>query len=527
MIEPKDQIAIGGFQYSYDYLVENIGPGISDTGATVTLDNALGLAAVYEAVSLISGHIAGLPLNVMRRNGDGAEIARDHPVSRLLNESPNDYQTPFTLRETMMLASLMQGNGRARIKRNGLGQPVRLDPLFPPYTYTVIDGGEKWHFTYMHPDDPGFANFNTGNVEILHDMDVLHIPGISTNGYWGLHLLQIARNVLGVGISGQERQGFNFQNAGVPGLLLEVPDPVYLNAQARREFYEEWNAHNRGSRNAGKMRLIREGFKIHNGQVSAQDAELARMTELNSEQVRRLFLLPPSDASAYKSITERNTQYINNCLNRWFKKWTEECRKKLLSDREKLSGAYYFEFDTNSLIKGDPNNLADYTGKLRQQGLISGNEGRIMHGLNPISDPALETYSNPNITTDSAASDDDDSDMGDDEPETPEEDSAIENKALRLHFEHFIAQQIKFLNDVSDTENFTERVEGFYKRLLARMAKLCRELDIDDTIAERHCERSKSLVGESLACATEDNRRVAIASLTADWNSRISELIHV
>ena len=112
-----------------------------------------------------------------------------------------------------------------------------------------------------------------------------------------------------------------------------------------------------------------------------------------------LFGLSVDSGTAYKSITERNTQYLNNCLNRWILKIEQEIRRKLFSDREKLAGVHSVELDHRRLVMGDPNTAADYTGKLRQQGAINGNEVREMHGLQPVADPMLESYGNPNITT--------------------------------------------------------------------------------------------------------------------------------
>ena len=57
----------------------------------------------------------------------------------------------------------------------------------------------------------------------------------------------------------------------------------------------------------------------------------------------------------------------------------------------------HVRFNPTQLLTGDPNTLADYTGKLRQQGALSGNEVRAFHHLNPVD--GLDDYSNPNIST--------------------------------------------------------------------------------------------------------------------------------
>ena len=86
-----------------------------------------------------------------------------------------------------------------------------------------------------------------------------------------------------------------------------------------------------------------------------------------------------NSGQTYKSISERNTAYISNCLGRWFAKWTEEVENKLMP-----YGNLEAKFDTTSLLQGDPNSLAQYTLQLNQQGCATINEIRYMHGLDPV-----------------------------------------------------------------------------------------------------------------------------------------------
>ena len=383
-----------GIYGNYQTIVENTGPGRSLTGNLTNVDTALGLAAVWEAVNQISGHIAGMELNVVN---DAGEVQEDHPVQKLLMVAPNDWQTAFTFRELLMGHALIQGNGRAKIQRNGLGQPVSLIPLLPWHAWCEVREGEKIHHYWSNPNYPGSPDTTEGNYETFDDADVLHVHGFSYNGFWGIHLTQIATDVLGVASAGQERTASSFANQGIPGFLISLPIQMWRNIDQRLKFKRDWNEQYTGSKNAGKMQMIPEGAKAQAMNVSAQDSQLVELSQFSVEQIRRLFGLPPEGVGAYKSITERNAQYINNCLRRWISKWEEETTKKLILPYQRDNGIR-LKFNTDELIKGDPNSWADYTGKLRQQGLINGNEGRKLHGLEPVADEALESYSNPNIT---------------------------------------------------------------------------------------------------------------------------------
>ena len=157
--------------------------------------------------------------------------------------------------------ALLQGNGRALIIRNGLGQPIALQPLYPWYTYTYIYEGKKFHVSYTNPWYPSYRD-PAEQVDGLHafpDDDVLHVPGFTYNGFWGIHLVQIAKDVLGQGIAAQECTNSSFLNTGLPGFLIEVPH--VWNAQQCAEFKRDWDANYAGARNAGKMQLLPEGMK--------------------------------------------------------------------------------------------------------------------------------------------------------------------------------------------------------------------------------------------------------------------------
>ena len=116
--------------------------------------------------------------------------------------------------------------------------------------------------------------------------------------------------------------------------------------------------------------------------MSSTDAQFLQQRNFQREEVALLFglesIMGDNSGQTYRSISERNTAYINNCLGRWIAKWTEEIENKLMP-----YGNLEAEFNTKTLMQGDPNSLADYTLKLSQQGIATINELRDMHGLDP------------------------------------------------------------------------------------------------------------------------------------------------
>ena len=116
------------------------------------------------------------------------------------------------------------------------------------------------------------------------------------------------------------------------------------------------------------------------------------MRQFQRESAALMFLLESvigaSGASPYKSITERQSVYLNNCLNRWIVKIEQEADKKLMSARNSKTGNYGYKMDISPLFANDRDGLALYTSSLRQQGVLSGNEIREMHGYSPVDELA-------------------------------------------------------------------------------------------------------------------------------------------
>ncbi len=111
--------------------------GIPNTGSGeyVSAGTAESLPAVMNAVSVISEAVATMPCYLYRVHNDNGREAREwlsnHPVDFLLNEQPNDCQTPYQFKRTMMRHCLLNGNAYAVIQWGRDGQPESLHPYAP------------------------------------------------------------------------------------------------------------------------------------------------------------------------------------------------------------------------------------------------------------------------------------------------------------------------------------------------------------------------------------------------------------
>ena len=370
------------------WLIEAFGGTKSKTGVNVTVESSLGLAPVTYAVNKISGHMAQLPIDICKYNDDGTRPRVRNNVYRLLNKKPNEMMTAYQFRELMMVHALITGNGRAYIERNSNGTPVGLIPILPANCQTMLVEGQKWHLVTQDSgttQDAIPVKLKSGEYYKIPDRDVLHVMNTSYNGIWGLHVIDIARDVFGLTQAGQEGAAVHIANSGRPDLLLEAPNGMFRNPADAKTFLDDFNTRHEGLDNTGRAGLLRDGMKatvLHGG---GTDSQFLAQRNFQREEVALLFglesIMGDNSGQTYKSISERNTAYINNCLGRWFAKWTEEIENKLMP-----YGNLEAKFDTTTLLQGDPNSLAQYTLQLNQQGVATINEIRYMHGLDPVED---------------------------------------------------------------------------------------------------------------------------------------------
>lgn len=371
------------------WLTEYFGGTTSKAGIKVTTSSALGLAPVIYATNKISGHIAQLPIRVYDDNSEDKQDKRQSPAWRLLNKRPNKYMTSYTLKEVMMVHALVNGNGRAYIVRNQIGTATELIPIEPSECQTILVDGEKWHLVMSNPGTPQQAisdRLLSGEYYKVRDRDMLHIMNTSYNGIWGMHLIELAKDVFGLTQASQDATAITMANSGKPGILLEAPTGMFRSAKDAQEFLDNFNSKHEGISNSGRAGLLRDGMKATTVPISAADAQFLQQRGFQREEIALLFgletIMGDNSGQTYKSISERNTAYINNCLQRWFAKWEAEIEDKLTNPARPM----VVEFDSTPLAKGDPNSLADYSVKMKTSGAVTINEIRAMHGLPPAAD---------------------------------------------------------------------------------------------------------------------------------------------
>ena len=534
------------------WLVDSLGGGsVSASGTVVNSDTVLGIPAAWNSINLIAGHIGAMPKEHRRKlPGGGSERMEQTAADRVCNRSVNlgridaPLYTPFTFWQTLMTHALLTGNGRAVINRDGNGAPMSLTLLQPESTYTIVSIGAKYHVTYFTRDM--YSDVVSPTLEYslqrmssadtlggagwqytLPDEEVLHIPGLGYNGLWGYPLTAVAKDTFGLELSGLGAVSYQFNNGGRPGLLITAPKGMLRTEKESNEFMRQFAKAHSGLSNTGKTGLLREGMGVTTVPASSIDSGLSDLRESSRDDVALLFgteYLLGNTSAVYKDLPDRMAAYITNTLNKWMQTIEEECNRKLLTDKQTQSGQY-FHCNATCLLRGSPNSLADYTGKLRTQAIISGNEARELHGYNPV--PELsDDYGNPNTATEPAAEEPEEEEEPEQEESTIDEEMA--RQRLAYNFRSLIEfEQKKVIAAAKSGEDFVGKLERFYNRYTKQLKEVCRDLGIDESLADQHVSKSKALIAELLGCIQQDQITDEVTSLVSDWVSRSRDFANV
>lgn len=362
----------------------------SDSGVMVSPQTALHYAPYFQAVNRISGDLGKIPFPLYKRTPDGRERDTRHRAYRLMMFEPNEAMASDVFRQTIQSHALSWGNGRAVIIRNEMMEPEGLVPLLPDRTETKVIDGQVVHITKIN---------ESMETRAYLDRDVLHIKGLGADGLTGYSVASMARNSLGLGMAAEKHGNRLFKNNAVPSIVLEADGRVTPeDAKLLLADFEKWHS---GLENAGRPALAHSGLKIKPISMPSDDAQWLETRKFQRVEVASWFNMPPhklgdSDNASYNSLEQENQSYLTDCLLFWFVRWQLECRRKLLSEREKESDSHYFEFLADALVSVDFGAKVQALNTLVAATVISPNEAR--DKLNMNHREGGDTYQNPNTS---------------------------------------------------------------------------------------------------------------------------------
>lgn len=362
------------------------GGAAAKSGVFVTPEQALKCTTALAATRALAQGIAQPAFGLYRpwaADKRGWEPAHDHPLWRIVTAQPNDWQTSYEFRETMMIHAILTGNGVAFINRVG-GKVRELIPILPGHC--SIEQRPNYDLVYR-------LTLADGTMLTLPRSSVLHLRGMSWNTYEGMDALRLAREAVGLALVTEETHARLHSNGARPGGILTTEPNADLSEPQVAQIKAAWQEAQGGVHNAMKTAILTGGLKWTQLSMTGVDAQHLETRRFQIEEIcRGLGVFPVivghSDKTATFASVEAFLQaHVTLSLTPWAERVEQVWWRDLLTDKEKSEG-YAFDIDLRSLERGDTKARTEYYASGIQQGWLLRNEARIAEGYNPL--PGLD-----------------------------------------------------------------------------------------------------------------------------------------
>ncbi|WP_207479557.1 phage portal protein [Arenibaculum pallidiluteum] len=350
----------------------------SHANEPVTETSALALSAVWACVNLLSGTIASLPLMVYRTAPDGTRtVAKDHPLFRVLHDSPNADQTAADFWEYEVAGVELQGNAFARVARSG-GRVVALHPVKPELV--TVDRLPSGVLRYRWTED-GRA------YEVLQD-GMLHVRGFGGAPLGGMSTLAFGRHAFGLAMATDRAAGKTFANGLQPTVGFSFAG--WLTKEQRAVAEQKMADKYLGAMNAGRPVILEGGTKIEPISIKPEDAQMLQSRSFSVEEICRFFGVPPhmighteKTTSWGTGLEQQTLGFQKFTLRRRLKRIEQAIEKQLLSPQDRAAGITV-EFNIEGLLRGDSAARAAFYNAGLNNGWLMINEVRALENLPPV-----------------------------------------------------------------------------------------------------------------------------------------------
>lgn len=350
------------------YLAWSFGGGASASGIIVNPQTAMQAATVYSCVQVLAQSVGMLPLNVYTGKPDGSKNeARNHPLWSILHDQPNDYQTSVEFFEMMIMALCLRGNAYAFINRAKSGRVVELLPLHPDMVRTEMLGDFTLRYHLTMPDG-SFQTYGVG--------DILHIRGLTLNGWLGISPIAYARESIGLALATEKFGGQLFRNGAKMGGVLQHPGKV--GDEAYKRLKDSFDSAYSGE-NAHKTAILEEGMKYEKVTMTADDSQFLETRKYQRDEIAAIFRVPPHmigslDRATFSNIEQQSLEFVNYSLMTWLIRIEKAIKRDLLTPQERSTIS--IKFNVAGLLRGDAAARSTYYHNGILDGWMTRNEAR-------------------------------------------------------------------------------------------------------------------------------------------------------
>ena len=331
------------------------------------------MSAVLACVNVIADSLASIPALVYRQEGESRIEAMNHPLRRLTVHGVNEGMTWPEFIGHLVASTLLTGNGLAEIIRSGNGQLSGL--AYIPWGMVTVTELSSGRLAYD-------VNDGRGNARRLLAGEVIHLRDRTDDGKIGIsRLSRAAEAVNAVDLANRHARAF-LANGASPSGVIEVAGT--MKPEQRTSLRESFQNRHGGVANAGSTLVLDGGMTWKGVSLSPEDSELLETRKFGTEEICRLFQVPPPLVQDYSHNTFTNSE----TAGRWFAMftlapWARKIEAEFARSVFPASGPYELELDLSGFLRGDPATRWNAHKIALDAGVLDANEVRQIEGWNP------------------------------------------------------------------------------------------------------------------------------------------------
>jgi len=345
--------------------------------ASVSMEEALGVPAVWAAVNFISGTIAGLPLNVYDRDSKGVKkrvkANKANPVVDMLHSAVNDDYSSFQWRFDMFSTGVLtEGRSVTYIERDEAGRPINLFPL-PGATVERLANGRKQ-----------YKAVGGGKTTIYDQSDVIDIPFLLRSDLL-THRSPLRQCAVAIGkaVNANEYGSKLFKNGGLPAFALQGPFGSEKSAVRAADNIAE--ATKEAARRGGNVLAIPLGHELKPLGNDPEKMQMVQTQEFAVIEVGRIYSLPPTflqdlSRATFSNSEQQDLHLVKHTLKRWVEQVEAELNLKLFG----RGSSRFAEFNVDGLLRGDYKTRMEGNSTAIQTGQLTPNEARSLDNREPL-----------------------------------------------------------------------------------------------------------------------------------------------
>lgn len=323
-------------------LFESLGLGRSDAGVLMNEHQAMRITTAQSCVRIISEDLAINAHEIFEEKPDGSmHLAKNQRLWSIIHDEPNPNMSAAVFWGAVGASAVGWGNGYAWIKRDRAARVVSLIPLKSGLTSPVKLRGELMYAT---------TQTDTGAVAYLDPLNVLHVPGLSFDGFVGLSPVGTCMNAFGLAYAAEKYGAQFFGNgARATGILShpgQLEDEAYENL--KKSFREIATGEN-----ALRPMILEEGLKWNQISIAPNEAQFIATRQFQRSEIASLYrvamhLLQDLQRATNNNIEHQSLDHVKYCLRPWAVRIEQEVKRKLFPDSN-----FVMEHNFNDMQRGD------------------------------------------------------------------------------------------------------------------------------------------------------------------------------